>query len=162
MGNAFRIFYNQYVHIFNIKFIFFRLNLGYDIPKTHILGKMKYLITQLFILISSVGFLLYLLTLPYFHPLTGVNINWYNAVTVISLLFLATQSFVSLALFLTQKFLSYGWKEFPRNTFSLRWGIGVGVCLVVAIFLNIFNILPLVYGMPACTIILVILNLIIF
>jgi hypothetical protein len=123
---------------------------------------MKYLITQLFILILSVGFLLYLLTLQYFHPLTGININWYNTITVVPLLFLATQSFVSLGLFLIQKFLSYGWKEFPRPTFSLRWGIGVGVCLVVAIFLNIFNILPLVYGMPACTIILVILNLIIF
>jgi hypothetical protein len=123
---------------------------------------MKYIVTQLFILISSVIFLLYLLSLAYFHPMGEASINWYNTITVLGILFLIAQSFVSLLFYLFQKFISYGWKEFPRLTFSLRWGIGMGVVLVISILLNIFNVIPLVYGLPACTIILVILNLIIF
>ncbi len=108
---------------------------------------MKFLISQLTILILSVIFLYYLTSLSYFLPYdVDGSINWYSVSTVLFLIFLISQSLISLIIFIFQKYLAYGKKEFPDFRSSLKWGIGLSLSLVVAILLNIFHILTIQIG----------------
>ncbi len=122
---------------------------------------MKYLLTQLLLLFLSVILLYYLSTVSTFLPqLANNNIDWYNVGITLLLLFLLTESFVSLVIFLIQKFLAFGWREFPNYRFSFIWGSIVGVSLVVGILLNIFNLLLFPFGSILTFIVLLLINII--
>lgn len=117
---------------------------------------MKFLLGQIFITIISVVSLLYLFSIDYFTPLNSQgNLNWYGISTVLFLVFLLAQAIVSLAVFLTQKFLAYGWKEFPNPWVSLKWGIGLSFSLVAALLLNAFHILTLQWGLIAILLVII-------
>jgi hypothetical protein len=121
---------------------------------------MKFLLGQIVILAVSVAFLLYLFSIEYFTPLNlQGDLNWYGIFTVLFLLFVLAQALVSLVIYLAQKFLAYGWKEFPDPWGSLKWGIGLALAFVGAILLNAFHILTLQWGLLA--ILLVILAIIV-
>lgn len=121
---------------------------------------MKFLLGQISIVAISVAFLLYLFSVDYFTPFTSQgDLNWYGIFTVLFLVFLLGQGVISLIIFLAQKFLAYGWKEFPDPWGSLKWGIGLGLALVAALLLNAFHILTLQWGLIA--ILLVILAIIV-
>ncbi|KKR06492.1 MAG: hypothetical protein UT34_C0001G0533 [candidate division WS6 bacterium GW2011_GWF2_39_15] len=122
---------------------------------------MKFLLTQFFILFSSVTFLIYMLSLDYFVPYTSPqSINWYNTSLILFLLFATTQSFVSLIVFLFQKFLAYGWREFPDYKVSLRWGNILGISLVGGVFLNILGILVFPWGSLALLLVIILITVI--
>jgi hypothetical protein len=96
----------------------------------------------------------------YFTPVNiQGDLNWYGILTVLFLLFTLSQSVISLVIFLTQKFLAYGWKEFPDPWSSLKWGIGLSFAFVAALLLNSFHILTLQWGLLA--ILLVILAIVV-
>lgn len=120
---------------------------------------MKYLLTQISILIVTVILLSYFFSLNYFLPTVDGNINWYNVLTVLFLIFFLTQSVFSTIFFLFEKFLTCGIKEFPNHNRSLKWGIGIGFCCIFSLLVGMFNIFPLFYAFAISVIILVILNI---
>ncbi|MCC7289712.1 hypothetical protein IT417_00440 [bacterium] len=120
---------------------------------------MKYLLTQAGIAVLSVILLLYFFSLSYFVPLEQGNINWYNVVTVLFLVFFFVESVVATIILLIEKFLTCGWKEFPHHSRSLKWGIGIGFCAILAMILSMYNVLPIFYGFTSSAIILYILNI---
>ena len=117
---------------------------------------MKFLLTQLSILIICVAFTLHLFSLDYFLPIDARSeLNWYGISTVLFLLFMIAQSLISLTVFLTQKFLAYGWKEFPDYRNALKWGLGLALSIVIALLLNAFHILTLQWGILAILLVIV-------
>ncbi len=122
---------------------------------------MKYLLSQFFLLFLSVILLYYLSTLTSFLPLSeNDSVNWYNVCITLLLLFLITQAFISLVIYLIQKFLAFGWREFPNYSFSLRWGLITGLALIIGILLNIFNLLLFPFGSILTFIVLLLINII--
>jgi hypothetical protein len=120
---------------------------------------MKYLLVQLIILLLSVIILLYLSSLSYFLPYLGENINWYSVSIILVNIFFLTESFFSLLIFLIQKFLLYEKSEFPPFSVSLKWGIVISFCVIISLFLSIFNIIPLIYALISWAIILIVIYL---
>lgn len=117
---------------------------------------MKYLITQSILLVLSVAILYYFSTLPYFLPVNSENIpNWYNVFAVLAVVFVAIQAFVSLFVFLLEKFMTCGKKEFPNFSRSLRWGIGIALGFFVLVLLNVFHVLSIQWGLVVGLVIIV-------
>jgi hypothetical protein len=109
---------------------------------------MKFLIVQGLIAVLSVILLYYFSTIDYFLPyFDSGSLNWYAIGTVLFLSFLFLQSVISVVLFLTQKFMAYGWKEFPHPSFATKWGVGLSLGTVVLLLLNAFHILTLQWGL---------------
>lgn len=121
---------------------------------------MKYLFLQLATLFLSVILLLYFFSLDYFIPIRNGAYDWYNIIMVIFLLFLLVESSISTVMYVLEKFLTCGIKEFPDHYRSLKWGVGIAVCLIFSIILSIFNVFPLFYAFFVSVIILIILNII--
>lgn len=122
---------------------------------------MKFLFVQVISLIISVTFLLYLTSLEYFLPYTSQGlVDYYNLTTVLILLFLAVQSFVSLIIFLFQKFLAFELSEFPNHSHALKWGLIIAVSLVAGILLNLFDILVFPWGFVALLLVIILLTVI--
>lgn len=108
---------------------------------------MKYLLTQSVIFLSTVGALLYFFSLDYFVPIDSQgNPNWYTVLIVLFLLFLFAQSLISLTVFIIQKLVAFGPKEFPNYRVSLRWGLGIGVGIVTVLLLNTLNLVAIEWG----------------
>lgn len=120
---------------------------------------MKYLLIQLLILFLSVILLLYFFSLSYFLPLESDVLNWYNISTVLLISFFLSESFFSLFFYLIEKFLTCSIREFPLYFRSLKWGIGLALCVVVSLMLSLLNIIPLFYAFILSAIILGILNI---
>ncbi|MBI2356772.1 hypothetical protein HYV12_01850 [Candidatus Dojkabacteria bacterium] len=122
---------------------------------------MKFLLVQLITLITSVIFLIYLLTLEHFVPyISGSTLNGYNVSTVLLLTFALVQSIVSLVIFLSQKFIAFSWKEFPTHTIALKWGLIIAVSVVGGFLLNIFDILIFPWGGIALLLVIILLTVI--
>lgn len=108
---------------------------------------MKYLLTQVVVIVVSVTLLYYFSTLDQFLPLTPEKeINWYNLFSVLTIIFLFLQASISLILYLLQKALTCGWREFPEKSLSLRWGLGLSIGIIFIIVLNIFHLFSLPWG----------------
>ena len=120
---------------------------------------MKYLLAQLILLVLSVIILLYLGSLSYFLPYLGGNINWYSVTIVMICIFVLTEAFFSLLIFLFEKYLLYEKNEFPPFANSLKWGIVISLCVIISLFLSIFNIIPLIYALVSWGIILIVIYL---
>lgn len=109
---------------------------------------MKFLLIQSITLIGSVIILMYLNSLDYFLPFnTADELNWYNLSVVLSLLFFALESLISLFIYLVQKFLAFGWKEFPDYRMGLKWGLGISLSFMLILLLNSFHILTIQWGL---------------
>ncbi len=122
---------------------------------------MKFLFTQLVLLITSVIFLIYLFSLDYFLPYNfGNEVNWYNLSTVLILLFIFIQSFISLTIFLTQKFLAYSWSEFPNFKVAMKWGIIIATSFIGGFLLNVFSVLVFPWGSIALLLVIILLTVI--
>ncbi len=108
---------------------------------------MKYLLSQLFILFFSVIILYYFSTVPNFIPykIDG-NLDWVKIGIVIFLIFLIIESFISLLIFLIEKFLVYGRKEFPDKLISLKWGIGISLCFIALLFLHLNHLITVFWA----------------
>lgn len=102
---------------------------------------MKYLIYQILILVASVAMMLYFINLDYFLPtdISG-NTNTYNVFAMLLLIFMLIESFISTVVFLVQKFLAFGWREFPPIWSSLKIGVVVAITVVSIAILNISGI----------------------
>jgi hypothetical protein len=108
---------------------------------------MKYLLTQIIVLILGVTLLYYFMSLDYFLPIgPDGSSNWYNIFYTLTLLFIILEGFLSITIYLTQKFTAYGRKEFPDKGFSLKWGIGLSLGFILLLLLNIFHLLSLPWG----------------
>ncbi|MCA9375003.1 hypothetical protein KC622_01590 [Candidatus Dojkabacteria bacterium] len=115
---------------------------------------MKYLLTQVVAIIVSVTLLYYFSTLNQFLPLTPEKeINWYNLFSVLTLVFVLLEGVISFSLYLLQKFLTCGWREFPDKSFSLKWGLGLSIGIIFIIVLNIFHLFSLPWGVVILVII---------
>lgn len=121
---------------------------------------MKYLLSQLLVLVMSVIFLIYLASLEYFLPYTSSGeANWYNIVMVLVLVLFAVEAIASLVVYLGQKFIAYGWKEFPDYKSSLKWGIVVSLLFSISLFLHIFHIINFAWGLGVAVLIVIVLVL---
>lgn len=108
---------------------------------------MKYLLIQFAILLGSVMFLYYLSTLPYFLPFDSDGAtNWYNVTVVVIGIFLLFESLIAISIYLFQKFLAYGWREFPGKKLSLNAGIIFSLVIVVLLLLNVLGLVTLSWG----------------
>jgi hypothetical protein len=108
---------------------------------------MKYLLTQLAILVTSVIFLYFFSTLSDFVPFEDDgDLDWYAVTAVFATLFLFLQSLIAIIIFLVQKFLAYGWKEFPSRWLSLKWGIGLSIGILIILILHITHVLVFGWG----------------
>ncbi len=124
---------------------------------------MKYLLVQIFIAVFSVIFLLFLLGLEGFLPLKeDKSLDWYNITSVLFFLFIFIQSLISVLIFLIQKFLVCGFKEFPSIGFSFKWGVTSSVLAVFIILFNIFHIVNFGWGILLFAFIIAILVLLKF
>lgn len=118
---------------------------------------MKYLLIQLITLIVTVILLYYISTLPYFYPETiDGEPNWYNIFYGLLLLFLVLESFISIAIYLVQKFTIYGRKEFPDKNFSIKWGLIISSLIIVLLLLNIFHILNITFGILIVVVVIIV------
>ena len=122
---------------------------------------MKYILFQIFIVFLSAMFLLFLSQQEFFLPkdLEG-NVDWYNVSSVLFFLFLSLQGLLSILLFLFQKFLTCGIKEFPSLNQSLKWGIIVSFLFILILILNVFNFVNLLWGLIILVLIIIFLILI--
>ena len=108
---------------------------------------MKYLFFQTVVVFLCAMFLLFLFQQESFLPFDGGGeINWYNLSTVFFFLFLLVQGFLSIALFLFQKFFTCGLKEFPSYGLSLKWGIIVSFLFILVLLLNIYHVVNFLWG----------------
>lgn len=124
---------------------------------------MRFIFLQTFIIFLSVIFLLFLFGQEHFLPFDKKeNIDWYNVFSVLIFLFFFIQSLFSIILFLFQKFLTCGLKEFPVFNTSLKWGILIALLVILIIILNIFHIVSLAWGLVIIFAIIAILLLIKF
>lgn len=124
---------------------------------------MKYLFLQMFVGFLGAMFLLFLFQTEEFLPFDDEeNINWYNVFSVLFFLFIFTQAVVSIILFLFQKFLTCGIKEFPSCKNSLKWGIVISFLFVFILFLNVYNFITFMWGLAVMAFILFLLILIKF
>ncbi len=107
---------------------------------------MKYFLFQLLILFSSAMFVLFLFQQESFQPfdLEG-NVDWYNVSTLLFFVFLFLQGLLSTLLYLFQKFLTCGLKEFPSFGASLKWGLLLSFIFILLLLLNIFHIINFVW-----------------
>lgn len=123
---------------------------------------MKFLITQILLFILSVGMLLYLMLQSFFVPQIDSVIDWYNVASTLALIFLLIQSFISLSVFIAQKLIAYGRREFPNHLPALRWGLGVALVAVISLLLGIYSIISPVYAFISLLAILIFVNIIFF
>lgn len=108
---------------------------------------MKYLLSQGLLLILSVIVLLYLFTVEGFLPVDRAGKeNWYNISTVLILLFIATESLVSIVITVVLKAFILGRNGIINNFWVTKWAVAVSIALTLLILLNIFNFLPLGWG----------------
>ncbi len=122
---------------------------------------MRYIFFQIFIVFLSAMFLLFLFDQESFLPFDlDRNIDWYNVSSVLFFLFLSLQGIFSIILFLIQKFLTCGLKEFPPLNMSLKWGIIISILIVFLLILNVFHIVNLAWGLVILLLLLVLLVLI--
>ena len=124
---------------------------------------MKFLFLQAFIIFISAIFLLFLFGQDNFLPLNSKeNVDLYNVSSVLIFFFFLSQAFFSILLFLFQKFLTCGLKEFPPFNTSLKWGIIVSLLIILIVILNIFHVVNFVWGLVIIFVIIVMLLLIKF
>lgn len=118
---------------------------------------MKYLLSQIFIFILSVIVLLYLSRLPGFTPFSQVGvIDWTNVGLIMFFLFLTAESIISVLIYLVEKFLAYGRKEFPSSRFSFKWGLGISLGLIILLFLHINHLITFPWALIVFVALLVI------
>ncbi len=124
---------------------------------------MKYIFLQTFVSFLGAMFLLFLFQQEHFLPFDeSKKIEVYNIFAVLFFLFLISQGLVSIFLYLFQKFLTCGIKEFPSYNYSLKWGIIISILLIFVILLNIYNIMTITWGLLAMALIIFLLILIKF
>lgn len=103
---------------------------------------MSFLILVIIILLAESSLLYYLIGSEFFTPTTsGENIELWN---IFLFLFLAASIlglFVTLIVYLGEKFLYCGWKEFPRRARSIKLGLIVFVLAFVLAILHTFHFL---------------------
>lgn len=121
---------------------------------------MKYLLSQSILLILSVILLYFFFTTPQFLPTnTYGELDWYKISAVLVVIFLLLQSFISLVIYLTQKFLAYGKNEFPDKNYSLLWGLGLSFCIIISMLFHIFHLLNFSYSIISISIVAVLIFL---
>jgi len=122
---------------------------------------MKYVIIQTILLLLSVIFLYYFSTKGYFLPLdSNGKPLWLNISLVMSLIFITTQALFSILITFIQKRLFFGKKEMPPIFSSLKWGMGIAICLIMVILLNVFHLLSIQWGLLIVFLIFIVLILI--
>ena len=108
---------------------------------------MKFLISLILVLISSVTFLYYLLQNTNFLPVNSLGeYDWTNIFTLILLLTLILISFLNISIFLVLKILKKDWSSRDRVFFSVKFSIILTVGIITIFVLNFFHILDLMWG----------------
>ncbi len=122
---------------------------------------MKYILVQLFILIITVILLKYLLGLEYFVPINGDDqLKIYNVTVVLVILFFLAQSILGLIVYLTQKFIAYGLREFPNIRIAVMFSFTFSLVFILSILSNILGILDFGYSFILISISMLILYMI--
>lgn len=124
---------------------------------------MKYFIIQFIVFIITVILLKYLVSLEYFSPyLLDGNLNSYNIGIMIVLIFFLSQSLSSIIIFLSQKFIAYGLKEFPNPRFSLIGSITFSSIIIISVIFNIYGVLDFIYSFLLLSISIIIIYMILY
>lgn len=122
---------------------------------------MKYIFVQLFILIITVILLKYLLGLEYFVPINGDDqLKIYNVTVVLVILFFLAQSILGLIVYLAQKFIAYGLREFPNIRIAVMFSFTFSLVFILSILSNILGILDFGYSFILISISMLILYMI--
>jgi len=118
---------------------------------------MKFIVIQTIILFFVVTIMLYLLNVTNFIPITDEgSINVLTVFVFFTALILVIQSLVSIIIYLFQKFMLYGKKEFPPSSIALKWGIGVAIVMTTIIVFNIYHLINLQVGLIIAFVIFVV------
>ncbi len=109
---------------------------------------MAFLFTSIILLVCDGLLIFYLANSKFFTPMkfTG-EVDVINIFLFIVLVSSFLGIFISLVIFLAEKFLYCGKKEFPRSTRAIKYGFLTGFVLAILILLHIFHFLNFFVGL---------------
>lgn len=109
---------------------------------------MLFLLTIILLTFLDGILLFYLVNSEYFSPtsFTG-DIEVWNVFLFVVLLSSLFGLVVTVVVFLVEKFISCGWKEFPKSYRAVRYGIMFSVVACVLMLLHVFHFLNFFVGL---------------
>lgn len=103
---------------------------------------MTFLIIALILLVIDGTLVSYLVSSRYFSPTTiSGDVEIWNVLLFLFLLSSGLGLLVSIVLYLLEKFMSCGRKEFPKPGRSIKYGLMAGIFLMIILVLHIFHFL---------------------
>ena len=103
---------------------------------------MWFLVSSLIFLVIDLFLLWYLGSSEYFGPFNRLGeIDLWNIGVFVFMISLAVGIVISVIVFLTEKVLYCGKREFPRSDRALRYGLLTMLCLAAGLMLHIFHFL---------------------
>lgn len=119
---------------------------------------MKYLLSQIFLAIFSVVFSYYLLNNNTFLPLDiNKNINWVNVLTLLVIIGVGIFSIISLLTYCIIYLLRRDVDRAYKIKVSVKWGFIFTFGVLIVLFLHIFHILDIIWGIPTFFAVLILL-----
>lgn len=103
---------------------------------------MKYLLFIALLLVTNIVTLIYLAGAPYFAPYNFRGEIEYGNIFIF--LFLVSSFLglvIALIVYLGEKFILHGWREFPAPRRSIKTGLMVFLMLIISLTLHVFGFL---------------------
>lgn len=109
---------------------------------------MGFLFTLIMLLGSDVLLLVYLLSSQFFKPTTFTgDVDILNIILFVLMIAFGLGLFVSIVVYLVEKFVRCGKKEYPAPGRSIKYGILTALVAAILVFLHIFHFLNFFAGL---------------
>jgi hypothetical protein len=103
---------------------------------------MKFLLIIIIILVSQSGLIWYITNTEFFRPyLESGDVNIINVLIFLTLVSSLGGELIALIVFIGEKFLYCGRKEFPKCTRAVKFGFIGFLCLLLLLILHVFHFL---------------------
>ena len=117
---------------------------------------MQFLLSVIVFLATDILLIWYLVNSEYFSPKTiSGDLDVWNVALFVGLVSLAVGLTVSLIVFLVEKLLYCGWREFPPVRRAVKAGILVAIALAVVLAMHIFHVLSVIVVLVVCVLVIV-------
>ena len=108
---------------------------------------MQFLLAAILFLVFDFVLVRYLASSEHFTPLNlKGEVDMVNIGVFVTLIAIAAGLLVAVIMYLGEKFLYCGRREFPSATRAVRSGIAASVLLIILLFLHIFHFIDFVLG----------------
>lgn len=117
---------------------------------------MQFLVATILFLVIDVFMIWYLSGSQYFSPLTiSGEVDIWNVGLFVFLISVGAGLLVSVLVYLGEKFIVFGRKEFPPAKRAIRVGFVIAVVLAILLVLHIFHFLNFFVALIICTLIVI-------